>query len=1140
MRRADTTRPLARWAVLWGVALFALASCEGPNQFSGQLPTQEGEDTEAPVVTILVPEGEDVPTKLVGEPLEVRARVQDEFGVTNVTIRAIERRGDPEFGTDREVDRFEPQSVSLDQARDTVIERTLVPTGETQRDTAVILVEATDEAGNSSTDSVKVFLGGPQLVVFEPGDGETVAVGQPLLLSLRADDPAGVTNVGFSLTGPEVDTLIELDLSPPDEVVEFDTEFVVPENASDTIEVVARVTSSTGLARSVGPISAVVVKPPSVEIVVPRTDSVSATPLGDSLEVHARVRDDDGVATVVFTGIERRGDPDFGTDEIVDRFETRTVTLDAARDTVVKRFLQPTADERRDTAIVFVEAFDVAGNSSMDSVRVILGGPSVTLFDLQDGDAAPVGQVLSLALRAVDPTGIVNVAFSLSGTGVDTVIEKSFSPGRDNVDFDAEFTVPEDASGTIEVVARAVNAQGLPGVDGPVSLSVVEGDPDDEISPTVSISMDAAPRLELTDSIDVLVSGSDDRQGSGLVAVGYTLMATSESRGDTVVSDRVEFDAPRGGTVNRTFRVPIVRVDSLALPDSVRYEVWGFAVDAQGNCAAAVSGGGDSFECAIEPVTGSPVAANRAGLVDGFQVVAGRTIGLPAGGDILDAAVDTLRRNLFLSNVQLNQVEVFRLDDEIFGQAIGVGSEPWGMGLVQDFTAPDPDSLLVANSGGTNIEVVDIQNERASPDDRFFYPDVVVFDVELNQEDLTFEVRVTPDIGTLAFSDRPQFIASDTFGNRIFSTRTVDELSEVGTVRKSFFEDGWEQTETKLFVEHAVFSPIEDNYAFAHVDSIGTSLETVNIGGEDVNVPVLTVFDHVPGFPDNAIIGTARLSQGETPATAWAELRVQDSDAFMVEGGAWQIPSLGFQDTTFVSASGDGTFVAIGEGDLDREARVLMYQAARADTTALTGTVPVADLITQRGGSVRGVGLNYDGTLGVVRGDGEVAFFDSNLQSAGRVDLRRPGGAGAALHPLHADQKTFQHQGGTHHPDTHVAFIGTGGGTIDIVDTFRFLRIGRITIRDVITGPLRAVLPFPGDNDGLRCETLPATDRRGFQIGRSVRIYQGEDFVQPMPDDGPSEDRCIVVKLFGVTDAGGVVVVDVRKSDILRFHPNRQ
>jgi hypothetical protein len=31
----------------------------------------------------------------------------------------------------------------------------------------------------------------------------------------------------------------------------------------------------------------------------------------------------------------------------------------------------------------------------------------------------------------------------------------------------------------------------------------------------------------------------------------------------------------------------------------------------------------------------------------------------------------------------------------------------------------------------------------------------------------------------------------------------------------------------------------------------------------------------------------------------------------------------------------------------------------------------------------------------------------------------------------------------------------------------------------------------------------------------------------------------VVLKLYGTTDSGGVVVVDVRKNDVLRDHPSR-
>ncbi len=65
------------------------------------------------------------------------------------------------------------------------------------------------------------------------------------------------------------------------------------------------------------------------------------------------------------------------------------------------------------------------------------------------------------------------------------------------------------------------------------------------------------------------------------------------------------------------------------------------------------------------------------------------------------------------------------------------------------------------------------------------------------------------------------------------------------------------------------------------------------------------------------------------------------------------------------------------------------------------------------------------------------------------------------------------------------------------------------------------------------------TDETGAQIGEAVEIFAGGNFESPHPADGPSEDNCIVQKLFGATNSGGVVVIDVRKSDILRNHPSR-
>ena len=84
-----------------------------------------------------------------------------------------------------------------------------------------------------------------------------------------------------------------------------------------------------------------------------------------------------------------------------------------------------------------------------------------------------------------------------------------------------------------------------------------------------------------------------------------------------------------------------------------------------------------------------------------------------------------------------------------------------------------------------------------------------------------------------------------------------------------------------------------------------------------------------------------------------------------------------------------------------------------------------------------------------------------------------------------------------------------------------------------------SVLPFPTDNTAFQCSTIPVQDKRGNTIGNAVQIYESGDFLRPIAPDGITEDRCVVMKLFATTSGGGVVVIDVRKADVLKEHPER-
>src|SRR5207244_10757868 len=103
--------------------------------------------------------------------------------------------------------------------------------------------------------------------------------------------------------------------------------------------------------------------------------------------------------------------------------------------------------------------------------------------------------------------------------------------------------------------------------------------------------------------------------------------------------------------------------------------------DAQGNCAASV-GGPDLVSLPCDSLrTGQIVARGRTGQRLTRTLVAGRTVILPAGGLIQDAVIDTVRRNIYLSNYDRDRVEVCRIQGEKFLTPVPVASEPWGLTL---------------------------------------------------------------------------------------------------------------------------------------------------------------------------------------------------------------------------------------------------------------------------------------------------------------------------------------------------------------------------------------------------------------------------------------------------------------------------
>lgn len=1127
----------------------ALSACDGENLFT--VPgggVGGGADTKAPTVEISVPRGDSISGTAVGDSVLVSVHVTDRVGVQKVRFFGFAVRGDAALGTLQTVERFLEKTVEMKAGvKDTTLTRYLIGVDDSTRERAFVVVEATDSSGNVAADTASLSVGGPVVTLAGLVEGTVISSGGSLVARINAADPKGVNQLRLEVRGSLIRDVIK-DLATPAVTVQLDTFVAIPDTAAGPITVRAAARNVLGIVERTAFVDLIIADRlrPTAKILLPRGDSLSARPLGDSVLVTARVTDNFGVRSVRMRGFAHRGNRDLGTDEVVERFVERAITFPVGvRDTTISRYLRAIPDSTKETAWIQVIAADAAGNQSLDSVALVLGGPDVEILDIVDGQSIQAGLELTARVRAQDPLGITRVRITVAGA-FQAEVNKTITPPLDSVVVDTIIPIPAGITGPIQITAIAWNALDVAGQDGPLAMGIVPAGAADSIRPVVKHQGTAPARMEIQDVVQIQVTGSDI--GRGVTVAGYTVLAISPTRGDTLVrTDSVMFDPPRTGTVTRSFSVPTFNVDSLNLPDTLVFEVHSWMRDAEGNCGASI--GLDSLVSLTCGTLsgGETVAQGRAGQRLTRSVVAGKTVRLPVGSKIMDAAVDTLRKRMYLSNIAHNRVEVFDLVTEAFRPAILVGSEPWGLAMSRT-AVPLQDSLWVANSGGANLSVVDLNAEQEAHSSRFFTPDVLLFDVELRAGEGSIQYIVTslPQAEPPAFSDRPQFVAVDSFGSIVFSTRT-SAIGDLGTARKGFFDDGWSRSEAKLFVEHGRFTPTEDFWAVAHIDSISTAVDTLSADSTGVVVAArMALFDHVPGFPDQVIVGVARSDQVGAVEAAAAELMAQGSDVRVFTATKWNLESITFKDTTYVASSGDGGWVGVGEGGSAPVGRVLMYRARPLEVTSLSGWTQVSNLLNNPSEEVRGLGLNYDGTLAVIRGR-QAAYFvtPEDLITVGQTVIEQSTlGSGAALHPLHTDAATTNRPNRARKADTHLAFVASGTRTIDIIDTWHFTRIGRISIRDIITGPLRAVLPFPEDNAGYTCGTLPVMDdleapASGSRlIGEALRIFETPVGVREV-DDSITDDRCVVVKLFGTTSGGGVVVIDVRKRDVVREHPGR-
>ena len=777
---------------------------------------------------------------------------------------------------------------------------------------------------------------------------------------------------------------------------------------------------------------------PTVQIELPASGATTVA-AGDSVFVRARAADNRQIATLTFEGFALRGDASLGTQVAVPRYTKKVVNLGASvvRDTTVSRYLLATADSSSErNVLIVVTAADSAGNESKDTTLVNIGGPRITIMAPAPDAEFRSGTQLTVRLQAEDRNDQIR-SVRLRATGaftLDSLITLRASAPL--VDTTLVIPIPNVQAGTLRLEATAVSGANITGNGRPVDVRITAPIPDTQ-APRVTFDAAVQSRAESDDSIEVSVQAVDETR---VDSVGATVLAIrhTATRADTVA---VMHGRVQASAATFRFNLAALNLSGLAV-DSMSFEVTAYAVDPARNCGASTTPlSAQSLPC--RPGPQSSRLADIAGKEYLVFVARGSTIAYPHPGDVIaDVVADGSR--VYLSNFTWNRVDILPLGSNVYVDSVRVGSEPWGLAIGRF-----GDSLYVANSGGTNISVIPIRSGPLVEDQsrRIFTRNERLYSVELNSTGSVERVL------EFDYSDRPQFLAQASNGLLVYSTRPSPAVAD-GTVR--LFDP--RKTRSEIFTGY-VGRHTAQRAIVVNADSAFKieSLKWVRVCprrrfGDAGDPPC------IDGLPDDV-------------SDSLTALRAQPANA---AGGKWDtrldmgafIDEVGFADTTFVAASGDRDFVAVGEGARSSNARVPLFEAD-GDSLILRGDI--RDLISNTGERVIGLGLNRDGSLGVARGN-TAYFFTSTLRLQGVRESGSPTG-GVAMHPEGVSYPTGPNR---------LAFVsGIEGGRpyIDVIDAFSFFRVKRIFIRDPVVGALVVAPRATGDVPQVNLRLYAITSR---------------------------------------------------------------
>ena len=1055
-------RYTARYAALASAVVIA-ASCDS------RLPTQSGtnalDDVDRPIVKFALSAGVNN-TVDIGTPLTVSVTGTDNVGVSYMFTRVS--NGAQVLGVD---------TATIRPSQGTVTR--VVPVklgGLTRGDKITIRSTVSDGATNEKTDSLVVTVAdsaGPSLTVSSSKASRPVTGGDTLDIRVSANDSSGVVYAGYRLlrirSADSVQIMADSSFVPVGaKVTTFQTQpysYVVPDTLlTGNYTLVGFALDRSGVYTRAGkpglPFSITDGQKPSLTFLSPVAGA--KLNVGDSMLVTVRLEDNIALQKVSFEGVSVRT-PTAGIDQIITRYpqvSAPSATFRAGlRDTSIQRFLRVQApiDTVTDTLVVSGVLTDLAGNSDTVRVKVkMVNGPTVVFLSPVLGDSATNGANLAVSLKALSTLGVTRLGFRATTEGswptpIDTTVIVNYSSPLKTAQMQAAVKVPANAplKGVITITPISTDINGQDGSSTPALVAVRAG-----TSPAPKVMQTLATRIETKDTLYVIATGSS------IARVGFE--AIDDATGTLIKRDSM--------TVNDATPFPYaVPLEFSPLVQGKKVRVRSFAYDGGGRLGYSVR------STSVAGTTFAPA-------VDTALVVYGRTYTLPVNrnGAIADLVVDRTRGNVFLSNINYGRLEVWQKATQSFdGTGVVVGSQPWGMTVSR--TAASGDTLYVANSGGTNLSRVFIGAATASGmkedlNNRLLTRVSFMFKLTEVRDPATGKIRITVS-APISYSDRPQYVEQSSAGRLYFSTKPTT-AAPLGTVR--YLDPAAAAPDQRFILAFATSGSDPNSFLVANIDAASVTPASATSTANDA----LTLCDHASGT--TAAMSCVTSTLGILDAINALKAAVPQTD--LEYGANLDETSIGLSDTTFATSSGDGKWISFGEGNTGSFGRALLLQ----DDGSKPGTysyaspaINVGDLIKNAAEKVFGIALDKTGkTVGIHGSESYFAAVEEpfNLRLQGKKSTFDKG-AGITFHP-NAD--------GTGTPQgERLAFVASANGSIEMIDIAYYdYQRGALATKYNLYGPLRASLPFPGD------------------------------------------DPSVVFKLFGVSSAG-LVVIDVTASDIL-------